>query len=355
MPVISLPGQMVPFQGPLPNTPTRYSTTVNVLDYGADPTGQRDSTAAFQAAFDVASQTTPATSPSAQYNIPLSAIKILIPSGLYTLSTSLSALTLNPPSNAPLVISIEAEGFAFIVGPGQSPFTLTIESNAALAGIGTILYIKNLYVAQISVTGIANTQVQNCVGGVEWFSGTNANDVHGGFLNIVDCPGLFGVSLNISSGNTVTTALYTSITNCLCGQANPLVTLSGFSATQQSYTSITNCNGTIAWFDNADVAGWNHWSFSGVYGPPGEVVPSGNILAPTTPAVPATGVAVANTNYFPIACYVVGGTVTSIELTSVGGTVTTGATAGLVIIPPGDSIILNYTAAPSWAWVGFSA
>jgi hypothetical protein len=66
-----------------------------------------------------------------------------------------------------------------------------------------------------------------------------------------------------------------------------------------------------------------------------------------TPALPATGVAYTNTFLANAAAYVSGGTVTSIVVNGV----TTGLTSGTFLLPPGATITLNYTVAPSWKWV----
>ena len=77
-----------------------------------------------------------------------------------------------------------------------------------------------------------------------------------------------------------------------------------------------------------------------------------NPQTPTTPAVPASGTAQANSNPYPVTVYIYGGTVTVINYTPVGGAATQIGTAGpaAVRLNPGDSITLTYSAAPSWNW-----
>lgn len=43
-----------------------------------------------------------------------------------------------------------------------------------------------------------------------------------------------------------------------------------------------------------------------------------------------------------------GGTVTAI---AVDGTVLTGVTSGVIMVPSGKTITLTYSSAPSWQWV----
>jgi len=68
----------------------------------------------------------------------------------------------------------------------------------------------------------------------------------------------------------------------------------------------------------------------------------------TAPAVPASGTALANPFYGTVRVFVSGGTVSAI---AVNGTAT-GLTSGLVVLGPGDTITLTYTAAPTWVWMG---
>jgi hypothetical protein len=81
-------------------------------------------------------------------------------------------------------------------------------------------------------------------------------------------------------------------------------------------------------------------------------------IQPTIPAVPASGVAQENTNYYPVNVYLYGGTITDIEVTKGTNTytlfyTTTGiAFSGQVYkLNPGDSITVTYTTAPTWLWL----
>jgi len=70
--------------------------------------------------------------------------------------------------------------------------------------------------------------------------------------------------------------------------------------------------------------------------------------AVTTPAVPATTVAQANSNPVPVTVYVRGGTVSNI---SVDGA-PLGMTSGTFRVKSGGSIAITYTVAPTWFWYG---
>jgi ribosomal protein L37AE/L43A len=72
------------------------------------------------------------------------------------------------------------------------------------------------------------------------------------------------------------------------------------------------------------------------------------LSAPTvsTPAVPATTVAVANSSGTVVAVTISGGTLTSVV---VNGTAA-GTTAGTYLVPVAGTISITYSAAPTWAW-----
>ena len=83
---------------------------------------------------------------------------------------------------------------------------------------------------------------------------------------------------------------------------------------------------------------------------------------PSTPAVPASGTAVQNTNPYPVDVYVYGGTVTEIQITRNrdfnGATYTVFSnSSGLALsgqnfkLNPTDTITITYTTAPTWTWV----
>jgi hypothetical protein len=69
-------------------------------------------------------------------------------------------------------------------------------------------------------------------------------------------------------------------------------------------------------------------------------------MAVTTPAVPASTVAVTNTSGQNVSVAITGGTMTNV---SVNGA-TMGAGAGNYSLPPGGQIAMTYTVAPTWAW-----
>lgn len=91
-------------------------------------------------------------------------------------------------------------------------------------------------------------------------------------------------------------------------------------------------------------------------------VPAGETIAVTyseapawhwsalTPAVPASGTAVANTTGQDISVILAGGTTTHI---TVNGTDRATTTPANVMLPAGESITLTYSEAPVWAWMNF--
>lgn len=67
-----------------------------------------------------------------------------------------------------------------------------------------------------------------------------------------------------------------------------------------------------------------------------------------TPAVPASGTAVANSTGKPLYVVLAAGTVTAVSVN--GASVATSSPAN-VALPPGGSITLTYSVAPVWSWL----
>jgi len=90
---------------------------------------------------------------------------------------------------------------------------------------------------------------------------------------------------------------------------------------------------------------------------PGASISGQWVNSPATPAVPASGTAVTNTNLYPVLVYINGGAVTNITRKTIAGTsytIYSNSTASAVYMPVrlenGDSITITYTTAPTWTW-----
>jgi hypothetical protein len=79
----------------------------------------------------------------------------------------------------------------------------------------------------------------------------------------------------------------------------------------------------------------------------GIIVTQPNPPVVATPAVPASTVAATNNTGGPVSVAVAGGTVTVI---AVNGTTIYTATGNTVVVPPGGTIALTYSVAPTWTW-----
>ncbi|MFP3209237.1 MAG: hypothetical protein RXR82_06005, partial [Nitrososphaeria archaeon] len=82
-----------------------------------------------------------------------------------------------------------------------------------------------------------------------------------------------------------------------------------------------------------------------------------NNAAVSTPAVPSSGTAQANTNPFPVLVFLSGGSATEVQITKGGNTYTIWSSSSAAAIPfmsvrlnPGDSITITYSSAPTWVW-----
>jgi hypothetical protein len=69
------------------------------------------------------------------------------------------------------------------------------------------------------------------------------------------------------------------------------------------------------------------------------------------PAVPASTVAVQNTNTVPVTVVITGGTMTAVIVNGV----TVGTGAGTYVVPVAGTISMTYSVAPTWAWAPYGA
>ena len=67
---------------------------------------------------------------------------------------------------------------------------------------------------------------------------------------------------------------------------------------------------------------------------------------PAQPAVPASTVAVQNTNSYPVSVVISGGTITAVVVNGI----TVGTAAGTYLVPSGGAISITYSVAPTWVW-----
>lgn len=79
--------------------------------------------------------------------------------------------------------------------------------------------------------------------------------------------------------------------------------------------------------------------------------PKGSV---TTPAIPASTVAVTNTTGFRITAYLKAGTITVVNINAVVSGQAAGAGASLtfpIMLDPGGSVAITYSVAPTWVWI----
>ncbi|WP_222430802.1 hypothetical protein [Cohnella terricola] len=69
----------------------------------------------------------------------------------------------------------------------------------------------------------------------------------------------------------------------------------------------------------------------------------------TAPAMPASGVEQKNNFSCRVQVFFFGGTVTNVLK---NGTGIGGMTSGSIILDPGETLAISYTAAPNWTWFG---
>src|SRR6266700_3999828 len=102
-------------------------------------------------------------------------------------------------------------------------------------------------------------------------------------------------------------------------------------------TTVVQPNATGQWVDVTVTGG----TVTGILVNPPVVPPV------TTPAIPASTVPAVNSNPFPVSVLITAGTVTVVSVSGVTQFTGTNVTA---VVPPGGSISLTYSVAPTWAW-----
>jgi len=181
----------------------------------------------------------------------------------------------------------------------------------------------------VNISGAAEVHVN---GGL--FSG-NSKSAANTYSGVRVAPGVSGFSVkNARSGNLVGvgSGVQKHGIDVAAGASNSYQLLAN--DLRENGTSSLNDQGTGVSKRLHDNQGFNPRAFMGVV------------------TTPATGVALTNPFGTDASVYIVGGTITVIEINGSGGFVTTGVTTGHVRVPAGAQIRLTYTGSPTTTWVG---
>jgi len=232
----------------------------------------------------------------------------------------------------------------------------TSGNGLTLVGMGADMLITALRSALNAGNGVYITTSSNSVAGVKFYGCRIESN---GLAGVKGSPGT-GQAINklylrdcmIQGNSTSSVGGYSGIDL----QASEWAVLGGrIHGANQAYGVFANYTGVSASIiDGVDFSQGNYTAALLIPGatPPNRAVnnagynPVGYLS--NAPAVPASGTAQANNFSFPVRVYVSGGTVSALAL---NGTAT-GLTSGEVLLAPGDTITLTYTAAPSWVWFG---
>ncbi|TIC78768.1 hypothetical protein [Nocardioides sp. GY 10127] len=216
---------------------------------------------------------------------------------------------------------------------------ITFEKPDMRAATGATSVIDLASVTTARVLGGRVDATGTTGGGVTVGTGGGANaaaDVTVDGTRIVGVPdGGYGVNLNAVAGASVVRTVMSEVSGATTAKAARI----GSSSTKSAVVG----NDFTA-FTTASTGRVNNLSTDAVirgnlgHNPRGAV---------TTPTMPATGVAYTNTSGYDCTVTVTGGTVTVIR---VGGTITN-LTSGTVRVPAGQTIMLTYSAAPTWVWI----
>jgi hypothetical protein len=116
-----------------------------------------------------------------------------------------------------------------------------------------------------------------------------------------------------------------------------------------AYTGASPSNPFLLAVTNMWPAAGRAWEITdiGVYGPDGHTaVGTTSNPAPSTPAVPASGVAVQNSNSYPVNVTITGGTITQVFVNGIE----VGTGDGTYLVPSAGAISITYSVAPTWSW-----
>ena len=277
--------------------------------------------------------------------------------------------------NALIVDTIRGVGVQLEFQEGFSMANVTIDrvySKGLYINNVIISSFSNIYITQDTGNGIANSQ------GIYMSTGSSNN----AFTNI-EVRGTLGqgIEVNASHRNSFNnTLIYEAGLNGILVQSANHNKFSNIEAQNSQSGSAVRCadssNNIIqslhAWDDQGTKT--QEYAFRGTGTSDNNTVANGNFEAHLTgyisivnsnsfiinnqgynpfgavgpPSVPATTVNYTNAYGYPCQVQVYGGTVTEIDIDDIA----TGLTSGIFMIPPGGTINITYSAAPSWRWWG---
>lgn len=199
---------------------------VNVLDFGADPSGVTDSAAAFQAAINYAVANVkgvfiPSSNASAVYKIQT---PLVINSPIDFIGESMNGVTLNG------------------VGIGAGNYLLSITNSTKITGmkVGNFTLMGDsvcdcLYINNVTASTFENINVRTAVNGVV-FEGTAGNNYQMIWSNLNTLTAISGNAVRVLSGGSV---VHTTFQNCFFGGNTGFYTSSGSGLNS---TTMLSCN-----------------------------------------------------------------------------------------------------------------
>ena len=199
---------------------------INVLDYGADPSGVTDSAPAFQAAIDYAVANSkgvfiPSANVSVVYRIET---PLVIDGPIDFIGESMNGVTLRG------------------VGIGASNYLLSITDPSKITGmkVGNFTLMGDdacncLYINNVTASTFENISVRTAVNGVV-FEGTAGNNYQMTWSNLNTLTAISGNAVRILSGGSV---VHTTFQNCFFGGNTGFYTSSGSGLNS---TTMLSCN-----------------------------------------------------------------------------------------------------------------
>lgn len=263
-------------------------------------------------------------------------------------------------------------------------FDRIITTNNAAHGNGTCILFENdcqgctvsdslivdydLGVVFQQGSGVANSPIANMLEGVDFdqcrtnailHSSGSGNSIRGGVITssfistTIKCISVQPGSVNLKISGTKVSGYF--------GSGGGAVILNGTAGTRISDVEVDACDqgftfvGTQTRLDiydcdlSSSVTSPLVNSFAGATNSVRTVKGYSAASLITSPAVPATTVAITNTYAVRVRVFINGGTVNTVSINGASALFTTGA---MLVLEPGETIAMSYSAAPTWNWIG---
>lgn len=242
-----------------------------------------------------------------------------------------------------IILENDCQGCKFSQCMGVYPRQgITVRQGAGVAASPTFTEFSCVDIDQPAVIAIQINEAR-------WLSFVGGNVTpRGGYTNMNPIVLNTGASVITFTGTTVfgfsggagfyfNGATYATLNNCIVDTCDHAYTFASGNNIRINGGSVLNCTNKYA-----GTCGTPGSYYSGING--------FNPLAISTPAMPASGISIVNSEGVRCTVYLSGGNVSGIAVN--GQSLPPGLVSGAFDLEPGDSISVSYTSLPQWKWIG---